>query len=747
MTRIKQHFTDRLYVRAGLFFCFIFWSPTLSGQEIRSLPQLAEPLVFDGRLTESFWEDLEPLELVMYQPVYKGRKSEREEVYLVYDEDYVYLAARLYYEDTGDIRANSLFRDQFSGDDTFALILDTFNDNENALWFFTNPAGTRFDVLISNDAEGRRSNNFDWNTYWDVKTHQAEWGWSVEMQIPFTSLGFQNTGDRVVMGALIYRFLSKANERYVYPDNPPKWDNGFRKPSLAQKVSFTGIKSSKPVYVRPYLLGGFEERSALNSSATAYQTTREWTGEPGADVKMNLTSNLTLDLTLNTDFAQVEADDQQVNLTRFPLFFPEKRQFFQERSSLFEFGFSRRSRLFHSRRIGLDEDGRPIRIYGGARLVGKIGETNIGFLDMQTADSPTLPSENFGVLRLKRKIFNRYSTIGGMFTSRAGNYRTGNDNYAYGLDAIIRVVGDEYFTVKIAQTYQNENLELLDNSRLYLQWERRRNIGFNYRLTYDRSGADFQPEVGFITRTDFTLLENRSAYGWLTDDSPVFQEISVGYFTNAYFLNSNGDVETGLINPFLGFNTKGGSDVRFQVNIRYDNLLESFILSEGENISIPAGSYWYQDFELNYRPPNGWKFRPEVELVVGGFYDGNKSTVGLSTEWNLSSHLEIASEYEFNNVKFNRIADDYNTHLARLRIKTALNTEISLTSFLQYSSEVEKITLNARFRYNFGEGNDLWIVYDNIANRIRDRPGLPRLPVSDHQALLIKFTYTFKFGD
>jgi len=743
--KYKKQFALRLCLRIGLYSLLAAWTSVLSAQTVTSLPKLTQPLVFDGRLDEPFWSDYKPLEMVMYQPVYRGDKSERDEVFLVYDDEYVYLAARLYYDDTDDIRANSLFRDQFSGDDTFALILDTFNDNENALWFFTNPAGTRFDVLISNDAEGRGSNNFDWNTYWDVETYRADWGWSVEMRVPFSSLGFQTEGDEVVMGAMIYRFLAKENERYVYPDNSPERDNAWRKPSLARKVRFSGIQPENPVYVRPYLLGGLEEFSELNATSTAYETTREWTGEPGVDVKMNMTSNLTLDLTVNTDFAQVEADNEQVNLTRFPLFFPEKRQFFQERSSLFEFGFSRRSRLFHSRRIGLDDEGRPIRIYGGARLVGKVGETNIGFLNMQTADSPDLPSENFGVLRLKRQVFNRYSTVGGMFTSRLG--AGGDENYSYGLDAVIRVAGDDYLTAKAAQTYRGESLSLLDNSRIFLEWERRRNVGFNYRFTYDRSGDEFQPEVGFTTRSDFTLLENRSAYGWLTDDSPIFQEISVGYFNSAYFLNESGDVETGLINPFLNFNTKNGDDVRFQVNIRYEDLLETFVLSDEENITVPAGSYWYQDFELNYRPPNGWTFRPELELILGGFYDGSITTAGLSTEWNLSSHLEIASEYEFNNVKFDRLEDDFTTHLARLRIKTALNTALSLTSFIQYSSEVEKATINARFRYNFGEGNDLWIVYDNIINRERDRAGLPRLPASDQQALLIKFTYTFKFGD
>ncbi|MGD8428398.1 MAG: DUF5916 domain-containing protein [Balneolaceae bacterium] len=728
------------HINSWLCMLFLIFPIELFAQDAISIPKVTGTFVFDGKLEEPFWSELNPLDMVMYQPVYRGQLSEDNEIYLVYDHNYIYLAANLYYKNVKDLRSNSLYRDQYSSDDTFALILDTFNDNENALWFFTNPAGVRFDVLVSNDAE---NNNFDWNTYWEVLTHRTGWGWSVEMRIPFSSLGFQRDNNHVIMGAEVYRFLSKRNERYVFPDIPPKWDNGFRKPSLAQKIRMENINSANPVYVTPYVLGGFEHQVTLNSEATAYKTHRHWTHEPGVDVKLNLNSNITLDLTANTDFAQVEADNQQVNLTRFPLFFPEKRQFFQERSSVFDFGFSRRSRLFHSRKIGLSSGGKAIRIYGGMRLVGKIKKTDIGFINMQTAASTNLPSENFGVLRIKKKIINRYSSVGGMFTSRIGNGE--DDNFAYGLDAHIRVIGDEYLTLKWAQTYNQQAVELLPNSRIYFQWERRRNSGISYELEYDRTGADFFPAVGFTPRRNFSFYQNRIEYRWITESSPVFQEVWINNLSNLYVRNGDSNVETGLINPHAGIDTKGGSQYRMQVNIRYENLLRSFSFSNKNKVQVPAGNYWYRNLELSYEAPNGWKFRPGFSSTVGQFYDGNRSTIGFSAEWYISPHFQISDEYEYNKIRFKARNQRFTSHLNRLRFRFALDTHLSLTTFAQYNSEIEKTSINARFRYNFEEGNDLWIVYDNVLNNQRTQNNLPRLPVSGFQALLLKFTYTFKF--
>ena len=256
----------------------------------------------------------------------------------------------------------------------------------------------------------------------------------------------------------------------------------------------------KPFYVAPYLLGGGERVFSLNEAESAYSRDDQPTYEAGLDVKYGLTSNLTFDLTLNTDFAQVELDDQQINLTRFSLFFPEKRIFFQKRSSIFDFGFGESNRLFHSRRIGIHE-GSPVRIYGGARLVGRLGAWDVGMLDMQTSPFEDLSSENFGVFRMRRQVINPYSYVGGIVTSRIG--AGGEYNTAYGLDGIFRLFGHDYLELKWVQTFDDggsNDLTSLDPARIYLNWERRTFDGFAYALNYSRAGPAYDPGLGFEIR-------------------------------------------------------------------------------------------------------------------------------------------------------------------------------------------------------------------------------------------------------
>ena len=339
-----------------------------AGEEPLRLPRLTGPIELDGRLSEPAWDKVPTLPLVMYTPTFRGPLTEKSEIRVAYDDRYIYLGARLFDDEPGKIRANTLYRDRYSGDDLVALVLDTYNDRQTASWFTVNPAGTRIDRAISND--GTSDPNDNWNTFWDVATSRDDSSWSAEMRIPFSSLGFQDVNGRVTMGLIAYRLVARKNERQLFPAIPPNWDFGFAKPSMARRVVLEGVHSRHPVYLSPYGLGGVSWRAQLNQQGTRYLRPHDGTNEGGVDLKYSPTSNLALDLTANTDFAQVEADDQQVNLTRFSLFFPEKRQFFQERSAIFDFGTGGESRLFHSRTIGL-ADGEPLRIYGGARLVGR----------------------------------------------------------------------------------------------------------------------------------------------------------------------------------------------------------------------------------------------------------------------------------------------------------------------------------------------------------------------------------------
>ena len=429
-----------------IFSLIILSAQTIVAQEKVVIKKINKSIIFDGLPFEDVWEEAESYKMVQMQPVFGNDPTEKTEARVIYNDQYLYISGRMYDSEVSKIQYNTKKRDDLSANsDSFGIILDSFNDNENALSFSTTPIGLRSDMTVYNDAVGRQEHmpfNQSWNTFWDVKTVINEQGWFVEMRIPISSLRFQDKDGKVTMGMTLWRWLPHKNEAMVFPPIDPKYgDWAMMKPSKAQKIVFEDLRSKNPLYIAPYALAGITRSNDLNEDETKYINSNDPSVEAGIDIKYGLTSNLTLDLTVNTDFAQVEADDQQVNLSRFSLFFPEKRLFFQERSNIFSFSLGGPNNLFYSRRIGL-YDGSPVRIYGGARLVGRVGNWDIGFMDMQTASIEDQPSENFGVLRMRRQVINENSYVGGILTSRVG--WDGSYNYAYGIDGIFKLFGEDY---------------------------------------------------------------------------------------------------------------------------------------------------------------------------------------------------------------------------------------------------------------------------------------------------------------
>ncbi|HEV8597798.1 MAG TPA: DUF5916 domain-containing protein [Gemmatimonadales bacterium] len=711
------------------------------GAEPLRLTRLRAPIELDGRLDEPAWQAVPVLPLTGFTPTFGGPLTERTELRVAYDDRYLYLGGRMYDSDSRGVRTNTLYRDRYSGDDLIAIVLDTYNDRQTAVWFTVNPAGTRIDRAVSNDAEfvGTDPMNDNWNTFWDVATTRSDSGWFAELRIPFSSLGFQDTDGRVTMGLIVYRLIARKNERQLFPAIPPHWDLAFAKPSQAQRVVLEGVHARRPVYVTPYLLGGSTWRTGLNADSTQYLRQSDRTAEAGLDLRYSPTSNLSLDLTANTDFAQVEADDQQVNLTRFSLFFPEKRQFFQERAAIFEFNTGGISRLFHSRTIGLVE-GQPIRIYGGARLVGRLGSWDLGLLDMQTDAGDSVPSENFGVLRLKRGVFNPNSTLGGMLTSRIGHH--GGYNVAAGIDAMIRTVGDEYLTAKCVQTYTSglPNPVLgSDQSLLLLRWERRNTVGLGYAGELVRSGADYDPGMGFSFRRAFTSLELAPRYQWLVGSRTAFRTVGVGVLGNSFWRNSDHTVESGEVAPFLNAELKKGQALGLTLRRSYESIRQPFAISGGT--SILPGNYWFTRLELNVMAARSATFRPSFLVSAGSFFDGTRVGFSARPAWNPNRHVELGVDYDYNRVRFTDRQQESDLHLVRLRLQLALDVHLSLATLAQYDNADDAVGINARLRYNFREGRDLWVVYNEALNT--DRPlVLPRLPLSRSRAFLLKYTHT-----
>ncbi|MEX0821395.1 MAG: DUF5916 domain-containing protein, partial [Rhodothermales bacterium] len=525
----------------------------VSAQSPFAVPRLTGPIELDGRIDDPAWDGVEAVPLTMMMPTFRGTPSVESDVRIAYDDDYLYLAGRLF-DDPDSILATSYKRDLMQpNSDYFGIFIDSFNDNENGFGFYTTPTGLRLDFSISNDAQaggGQEPANASWDTFWDVEVTRDDRGWYAEIRIPFSSLRFESVAGLSEMGIIINRRSGKRNENYTFPAiNPTYGQWSWAKPSIAQSVTFDGVYSAQPVYLTPYVLGGLNQRHELNEAGTGYVRDDIPEREIGLDLKYGITNNLTMDLTVNTDFAQVEADDQQVNFTRLPTFFPEKRRFFLERASIFEFSLGGRSRLFYSRRIGL-HDGQIVPIIGGAKVAGRVAGWDVGLLNMHTAEAAGLPSENHGVFRFRRSTVNPFSYSGGIITSRVGI--DGTYNVALGTDHTWRVAGDDYLEFIAAQTYDDsfENNPIdINQMRVIATWNRRTFSGLSYWTRYSRSGPRYRPELGFETREDYQYIGNRTGWGWLPDEGSFLQSHRLGWWAMAWFRLTDNSVESFFAGP------------------------------------------------------------------------------------------------------------------------------------------------------------------------------------------------------
>jgi hypothetical protein len=505
------------------------------------------------------------------------------------------------------------------------------------------------------------------------------------------------------------------------------------------------VTSPKPFYLTPYVLGG---RSTSTGTSTSTQHAREI----GLDARYPLSGNLTLDLTANTDFAQVEADDQQVALDRFPLFFPERRRFFQEGAGLFDFVTAGGGRLFHSRRIGLAPDQQPVRILGGARLVGRIGAWDVGVLDMQTEDTDALPGENFGVLRLRRPVLNASSTAGLMATSYFGG---GRRNLAFGADTSLRVKGDEYVALKWAATTSDErgasetDTGLAASSIFDAKWERRTQRGLSYTWQFARAGENYQPELGFTPRTNFTTANVVANWFLYTDSHKYFRRVYPGALAFTTFRNTDKELESGTYAFWVQWDTKSGGGGWVEPKWFHENVLTPFVI--GNRVHIPAGAYDFADLQVAYFMPSGARMRTDVDFRTGTYFDGRRTQVVLSPTWNVSRHLELGAAYQLTRLRFDARHEEVDIQLLRLLVRTALNSRASGNAFVQYNSTTQRVDLNLRLRYNVSEGTDLWIVYNEGLDTERDfiGPGAglseQRSPLSLSRAFIVKYSHTFTF--
>lgn len=698
--------------------------------------RLSAPVVLDGLSHDSAWELVEPLAFVQLAPAAGSPPTERTELLLGYDDRYLYVAGRLFDREPGKIQSTTKRRDaETASAEWFGIVIDSYNDKENALAFFTTPAGLRWDAAVLNDGNPPPDPlNVAWNTDWEVATARTDDGWFAEFRIPLANLRFQESDGQVVMGVISWRLIARKNEVVVYPAIPDTWGlSGRFKPSQAQEVVFEGIASQKPLYATPYVVGGIR-RGDLDGAGSQAR-------EIGLDAKYGITNNLTLDLTVNPDFAQVEADDVQMNVSRFALFYPEKRPFFQERSAIFDFSFGGSDALFYSRRVGLD-GGEPVRIVGGARLVGRASGWDVGVLNMQTAATPTDGGVNIGVARVRRQVLNPFSYVGGMVTSRIS--QRGTDNVAYGLDSLLRLTKHDYLQVAWARTaapgagpwFSNDS----SRGRLYL--ERRVMTGLAYRAEFGYAGRSYHPALGFESRRDFTNAAGALLYGWVPSGSSSILLHRVAVDGWALRSNSRGVIESSETGPYWATRTKSGYLVMASPRLSSEDLEGGLGLAPG--VTIPAGRYDFAHLYAYLATPPTRLVSAEMNVDAGRFYDGRRISASVSPRWQPLQDVELMGSYQLERITFPTRGEELTSHISRIRLSYMPTTALSVSVVVQHVNLHDSLGANFRVRYNPREGVDLWLVYDHTGSSIAD--GLPpsRTPYSQNSTFLVKYTHALR---
>jgi hypothetical protein len=709
-----------------------------SGRATIRAVRLTAPMRLDGVLDEAVYTSVPPIsDFIQVEPQEGAPATEKTEVWITFDRDYIYVSFRCSESEPTRVVANEMRRDGGSlwqGNDIVGFLFDTFYDRRNSLQFTVNPIGGRSDAQVTNE----RQWNDDWNPIWDVKVGRFEGGWTVEAALPFKSLRYR-PGRAQIWGFNVMRANAWKNELSFITRIPNALGRrGLSQASLAATiVGLEAPPGSRNLEIKPYAI------SDLTSDRNATpRVSNDVSGDIGLDVKYGLTQNLTADFTYNTDFAQVEADEQQVNLTRFSLFFPEKREFFLENQGTFSFGGAAPNAwmgpsdtpiLFYSRRIGLNR-GRPVPIEVGGRMTGRLGRYSLGVLSMRADDEPVSGSRqtSFSVVRLKRDLLRR-SSVGILFTGRSVGQSGIGTNTAYGLDGTFAFFDNLAINTYWART-QTEGLSGDESSyRAQLDY-----AGDRYGVQAERLviGDHFNPEMGFLRRDDM-----RRNFG-LFRFSPRPRSIkSVRKFSWSgsmdYAANGTGRLETRALNGEFAIEFQNSDRFGVTYNDTYEFLPRPFPIGPG--VTLPVGGYNFADLRVGMSFGQHRKLSGNVTAEHGTFYSGDRTAVSVSRgRVNVASQLSLEPTYSVNWVDLPQ--GSFTTHLVGSRVTYTMTPLMFTSALVQYNSASHAVMANVRLRWEYRPGSELFVVY----NEERDTLGR-RFPDLANRAVIVKINRLFRF--
>ena len=726
--------------------------PTPATGSIADLPRptataasVAEGPTLDGDvLGDPAWSAATPITgFVQELPVEGAPVSEKTEVRVIYTKDTLYIGAVMYDREPGAIVVSDSRRDAPLDDvDSFRVIFDTYRDRQNGFVFGTNPAGVEYDGQSTLEGQGGGGMsgggmqgygsgggfNVNWDGAWQVRTRITEIGWTAEFAIPFKTLRFP-AGESQTWGINFARIIRRHNERAYWAPIPRQFN--LYRVSLAGSISGIRTPAVRNFKLMPFVLG-----SAIASGVRPVDT--ETSGEVGGDLKYNLTPSLALDGTINTDFAQVEVDDQQVNLDRFNLFFPEKRPFFLENAGFFSVGNPGEVDLFFSRRIGLSASGGAIPIIAGARVSGKAGRYNVGLLNMQTNDlDNTLPSNNFAVARVSRDLPNR-SMIGAIVVNRVGVgdlAGDGDNNQTFGIDGRLGIRQNTVVSGFLAATRTpgvNEDVPAV-NTLSYNLRSRTNLRKIDVDVGYQQVGKDFNPEVGFLTRDGYRKGDVRI----MTRFRPkrVFQELRP-HVTVRSFWGFDGFQESGYAHIDNHWVLKDSTEMHTGVNLIQEGVRVPFEIYPG--IFVPAGDYKNAEVQPVLMTNQARPITLSIQSNFGGFWGGHRKAVSPTLRVRGGQALTAELSYQRNDVDLPE--GDFVTNLVRTRVSYSFTPRIFAQTLIQYNDRADVWAVNLRVGWLQAANTGLFIVYN-------DTRGLydfePRRPERTDRSLVVKFSRMF----
>ncbi len=684
--------------------------------------KLDAPLRVDGQLDEAVYSTVPPFGgFIQVVPDTGAEASERTDVWILYDEQHIYVSARVWDSaPPSQWVANELRRDtnQLRNNDHLGVMFDTFYDRRSGFMFYSNPLGALADYSVIDEG----GPNTDWNPVWEVRTGRFDGGWTIEMAIPFKTLRYRS-GENQTWGIQMRRSIRRKNE-WAYLSPVPTSMAG---PQALNRVSAAGTlvgldlpPASKNFELKPYAIGRSEtDRLRVPSIAN------DLSAAFGGDVKYGVTANLTADFTFNTDFAQVEIDEQQVNLTRFSLFFPEKRDFFLEGRGVFDFGGgggggggggmggpSDTPSLFYSRRIGLNA-GRVVPIDAGGRLTGKVGDYGIGVMNIQAGDEAAsgTPATNFTVARVKRDILRR-STVGAMFTNRSASVAGPGANQAYGVDGSFSFYQNLTMGAYWART---ETEGLTGDNQSYAARMNYNADLYGAQAEYLKVGDAFNPEVGFLRRDDFTRSYAQLRFSPRPAGLRAVRKFSFQGDIE-YFENGAGALETRVQSGRFNTEFENSDQFTLTVNRNFEALFLPFAVRPG--VSIAPGGYGFTDAQVSYQLGAQRRVSGTLSLQRGGFYDGTITVASYSGgRVSVSERFSLEPSVSVNQVDLP--AGDFTTTLLRSRVDYGFSPRMFASALLQYNTSDKLFSSNVRFRWEYRPGSEIFLVWTDEHDTLR----------------------------